>query len=195
MVASLAGDRPFSARFRVLLGGDEASRAGQSIRWLSTKGRVVRDLHDCPVRMVGLSIDVTEQQNTLDAARDSRNLAVSGLRFSENRFQTYFNNASECLFDVAVRPDGRLEYEAINPAGLAHAGATLETVHGRTPEEVLGPEAGGIITQALRHVVETGRPYAFEPTLTMRAIRHLRRGLYAALERCGGRHRRSWQRA
>lgn len=81
------------------------------------------------------------------------------------RFRTYFDNSTDCLFHVRATPEGDFTYEAINPVGLAHAGITLDLIRGRTPVQVLGAEIGGLITDGLCRVRDTGRPYAFEPTL------------------------------
>jgi PAS domain S-box-containing protein len=97
-------------------------------------------------------VDVTAQRR-----------AELALLESEARFRTYFDNSADCLFHVRPGPDGRLVYEAVNPAGLAHAGVTAEQARGRTPDEVLGPHVGGEIAAGLRQVFETGQPYRFQP--------------------------------
>jgi PAS domain S-box-containing protein len=117
--------------------------------------------------MVGINVDVTEQQDRIAALRASRNQAVAGMQISELRFQTYFESAPDCMFHVRLEPDGRFIYEAVNPVGLAAAGVTLDMLRGRTPEEILGPDKGGVMTQGLRQVCETGQPYRYEPTWTM----------------------------
>jgi hypothetical protein len=57
--------------------------------------------------------------------------AYGGQRWSAI-FRTYFDSAADCLFHVGPTTDGRLVYESINPAGLAHVGLTLDAVRGRT---------------------------------------------------------------
>src|SRR5439155_26414987 len=46
---------PYSQEFRAI-------RPGGEVRWLSTKGRVIRDGSGRPVRMLGATIDVTERR-------------------------------------------------------------------------------------------------------------------------------------
>jgi signal transduction histidine kinase len=86
---------------------------------------------------------------------------------TEARLRAYFDNAAECLFHVHALPQGEFRYEMINPVGLARAGTTLDQVRGRTPVQVLGPEIGGVITDGLRRVRESGKPYAFEPSFRL----------------------------
>ena len=115
--AALAGVAP--TEVAVPYPAASARMAEPEIRWISCKGEVVRDPAGRPVRMIGINIDVTEQQQSLANMQASREAAVAGQRDSEARFQTYFDNAPDCMFHVRVEPDGRFVYETANPAGLA----------------------------------------------------------------------------
>ena len=169
LTAAIASTSPLSVTFRVVIDERGQARPKQQVRWISAKGRVLRDGRGHPARIVGVSIDVTEQQNALNAVRDSRNDAVANLQISEERFRTYFEGAPECLFLLRVTPDRRFVYEAMNPAGLAYVGGDLAAIRDRTPEEVLGLQNGSIMSQGLLQVVETGKPYIFEPTFQIGA--------------------------
>jgi PAS domain S-box-containing protein len=164
LAAAISGQSPLSLKFRITIDDPRQSRPGPQVHWISAKGRVIRDARGTPTQMVGVSIDITEQQNALNAVRDSRNVAVAGLQVSEARFKAYFESAPECLFLVRVAPDRRFLFETVNPAGLGHLGITLEAIRNRTPEEVLGRENGLILTKGLLQVLETGSPYVYEPT-------------------------------
>ncbi len=166
-LAALAGQASLNSMFRIMRPDVSRPDAPAAVRWISCKGEVVRDGAGRPIRMVGINVDVTEQQNRLARLRASRNEAVAGMQLSELRFQTYFESASDCMFHVRLEPDGRFVYEAVNPVALAAAGATLEMVRGRTPEEILGPDKGRTMTEGLRRVCETGEPFRYEPTWTM----------------------------
>lgn len=157
MTMAMAARLPLNLKFRVIFGE-------RQIHWLSAQGRVIGDGQDNPTRMVGVSIDITEQQNALNAVQDSRNLAMAGLQVSETRFKAYFESAPECLFLIRITPDRRFVYDAINPAGLAQVDVSPDAIRDRTPEEVLGPENGGIMSEGLQRVLETGTPYLYEPT-------------------------------
>jgi PAS domain S-box-containing protein len=109
-----------------------------------------------PSAVIELIVDVTAQRR-----------AELALRATEACFHTYFDNSLDCLFYVRPEPDGRLVYEAINAAGLAHAGVTAEQARGRTPEEVLGPLVGGAVAAGLRQAFETGKPFRCEPSFDL----------------------------
>jgi PAS domain S-box-containing protein len=166
-LAALAGQAPLNSLYRIRRPDPARPEVPAAIRWISCKGDVVRDASGSPIRMVGINVDVTEQQDRIAALHASRNQAVAGMQISELRFQAYFESAPDCMFHVRREPDGRFVYEAVNPVGLAAAGATLEMLRGRTPEEILGPDKGGAMTAGLRRVYETGQPHRYEPTWTM----------------------------
>ena len=147
--------------YRILLSG--AGGELQS-RWISSSGEVLRDPGGRPLRMLGVNIDVTDQQIALASAHASRDAAVAGKLASDERFRTYFDTTPDCMFHVRVEPDGRFVYEMLNPAGLAVAGVTLDQVRDRNPEEMLGPVKGRQMTDGLRHVYTTGQPCRYEPT-------------------------------
>jgi PAS domain S-box-containing protein len=166
VTAAMAGQRPLDTIFRILRPDSSDPQPVCAVRWVAVRGEVVRDASGAPLRMIGISIDVTDQQNALADLHSSRNRAVTDLKLSEARFQTYFENAAESLFHVRVTPDRDFVYEAVNPCGLAFAGMPLDRVRGRSPEEVLGPEKGGKTTEKLRLVCETGQPQRWEHSWT-----------------------------
>ena len=158
---ALAGCAPLQSRFRILKPGTD------EIRWIECHGEVVRDGAGRPTRFIGINIDITRQEEALAALHSSRELAIRELRDSETRFRTYFDSTPDCMFHLRVEADGRFVYEAVNPAGLAAAGLSLEAVHGRTPEELLGPDKSRMMIDGLRRVQETGQPYRYRPTWEM----------------------------
>jgi PAS domain S-box-containing protein len=165
VAASVTGHAPFDTLFRILRPDPSQPEAAPEVRWIGGKGLVLREANGVPIRMLGVSVDMTEQQATMDELRSSRAAAMADLRVSENRFQTYFESAADILFHIRVLGRDRFVYEAINPAGLAHTGLSLSAARGRTPEEVLGPEAGALITAGLRQVCRSGRPYSREASI------------------------------
>ena len=181
VTVALASRVPLNVKFRVVFNASWQTQPERQIHWISAQGRVIGDGHGNPTQMVGVSIDITEQQNALNAVRDSRNLAIAGLQVSETRFKAYFDSAPECLFLVRVTPDRRFLYDAINPAGLGYVGGSLEAIRDRTPEDVLGPENGGIMTDGLRRVLETGSPYLYEPTFHIGATSIIYDAIYMPL--------------
>jgi PAS domain S-box-containing protein len=167
VASAVAAHKPFNVTYRILRPDPADPQAPPVLRWIAGKGEVVRDANGTPLRMLGIDIDVTDQQTAIAALRSSHAAATTSLQASETRFQTYFEASSECLFHLRIDPDGVFRYEAVNPAGLAHAGTTQEMIRGRTPMEVLGPQAGEQMTAALQEVLRTGQPYRYEPTFEL----------------------------
>jgi PAS domain S-box-containing protein len=79
---------------------------------------------------------------------------------SEERYRAFFDHAEDSLCDVEITPDGCFLCLDINPHAEAVMGTTAAAIRGLTPEQILGPEAGGRITAALRRcVAENGLRY------------------------------------
>ena len=68
MARALAGGEPYAVEFRAL-------RPGGGMRWISTRGHLVRDAQGKPLRMVGASADVTGRVELLAAERAARGQA------------------------------------------------------------------------------------------------------------------------
>ncbi|MGE4043815.1 MAG: response regulator [Acetobacteraceae bacterium] len=164
VTSALAGRGTIDSLFRISRPDPADPLAKHAIRWISCKGEVIRDASGRPTRAVGLNVDVTDHQNALRELSVSRNRALADLEASEHRFQTYFDSSPACMIHFTKIPDGRFVYEDANAAALASVGLTRDMVRGRTPEEVLGPGKGGMLTGWLRSVHETGGPYQCEPT-------------------------------
>jgi len=167
VAAAVGGHAPFDVVYRIFRTDPDNPQEPPVLRWVSAKGEVIRDANGTPLRMVGIKMDVTDTQKAIAALRSSSEAAHIDLQASEARFQTYFEASPECLFHLRVDPDGQFRYEAVNPAGLTHAGTSLELLRGRTPVEVLGPQAGEQMTAALQEVLNTGQPYHYEPTFDL----------------------------
>ncbi len=158
IAAGIAAMAPFETLFRVI----QPDAPGSPIRWLAGKAMVFPDAAGRPARVLGVHVDVTDQQNALADMRASRNAAVAHLYQSENRFQTYFESVPDWLFHVRPAPDRRFVFETINPAALARSGMTAEAAKGRTPEDVLGHEIGQAVTAALSKTLDEGAPVRHE---------------------------------
>jgi PAS domain S-box-containing protein len=71
--AALDGVAPYAVEFRTVL-------ADGSVRWIATRGHLLRDAAGRPVRMVGASIDTTERMELLAAERHARTDAEDARR-------------------------------------------------------------------------------------------------------------------
>jgi PAS domain S-box-containing protein len=110
---------PYRLEFRTI-------RPSGEIRWLSTSARVVRDEQGRSIRVLGVTLDITE-----------RKAAEEAVRASEERFRAMVETTPECVKVVAA--DGTLLH--MNSAGLAMAGAgSAEEIIGKSVYERLAPE-------------------------------------------------------
>ena len=134
------------------------------LRWIASTGEVLRDADDAPVRLIGINIDVTDQQLELASLRAKKTELIRQRQASEVRFRTYFDASPDLMFYVKVEPEGRFIYEAVNPAGMAMFAMTPEQFIGRTPEQAHGPERGAEIMDGLRTVLRTGDSHRFSRT-------------------------------
>ena len=89
-LAALAGQAPLNSLYRILRPDLSRPEAPAAIRWISCKGEAVRDANGRPIRMIGINVDVTEQQNGIAALRASRNQAVVGMQISETPLSDLF---------------------------------------------------------------------------------------------------------
>ncbi len=167
IIAVVAGRSTLDVTYRVLRPSPDDPSKAAALRWISSQGQTQVGKDRAPLRVIGVSFDVTERQNALLALRAGRDRALSGLRLSEARFRSYFESNLDCQFYVTRKPDGQFCYENVNPAGLAHAGLPLSAMIDRAPEDVLGPEVGRAMNDRLRQVAATGEAVSFETTLDM----------------------------
>jgi PAS domain S-box-containing protein len=91
-------------------------RADGELRWIFSRGRILRNANGKPVRLIGTHTDITERKNVEQA-----------LQKSESRLRAAFGQAYSFL--VLLEPDGTI-IEA-NRAALEAAGCTREQVIGR----------------------------------------------------------------
>ena len=90
---------------------------------------------------------------------------LKSLKNEVNRYRGFFEWSKDCLFHLETTASGDFRYTEMNPAGLSCVGLSVEQVRGRTPTELLGPEAGGHVVQALSLARDSRSPYRFSVTL------------------------------
>ena len=164
VMVALAGDVSYDVIYRVTRASQVNPEGPPDIRWIRGKGEVFRDACGAPVRMLGINVDVTEQQRTVELLESRRKRAVEDLAFSESRFQAYFEHSTDAQFHMCRRDSGSFEYVAVNPAGLAAFGVSAAQILGRTPVDAHGSERGATVLQALAEVVRTGLPFQHTET-------------------------------
>ena len=164
LARAIVGQADYHSVFRV-----QRHVAGQvpTLHWIEGVGRVQRDEHGAALQMHGLNWDVTAKHKALADLEASRNCSNCLSHHSKNPFQAYFEQSADCLFHIVETADGRLQYTAMNPSGLQHAGVPIDQILGRTPSDVLGNEVGGAIEAGMRMAIRSGKPFVYKPTFDM----------------------------
>ncbi|MEI7901375.1 MAG: HD domain-containing phosphohydrolase, partial [bacterium] len=127
-----------------------------SERYLHSQGGPTLDPAGNLVRLSGTVMDITE-----------RKLAESALRRHEREMSTLVEDAP----DMIVRFDADLRHIYCNPAVERHLGIPAHALIGKTPLETVpegGPRAQAeFVTEALRHVLETGKEHEVEQSFLL----------------------------
>jgi len=160
---TIATGNQLDITFRVLW-REEHSPGKVDVRWLRSRGRLIRDAVGTALRMVGTSRDITELEQKLALAKAELDAKVVDRFGGPSRFDTYFASSEDCLFQLKVGPDNRFTYQLINPVGLKVTNRTMAAARGLTPIDVMGDINGGQMIAVLKEVLKTGLPVSYEPT-------------------------------
>ncbi|MCS4193948.1 PAS domain S-box-containing protein [Salinibacter ruber] len=112
-------------------------------------------------RFIALSRDVTEQ---LQKERKLKALT--------EEYHALLENAEDAIFflDVEEEESGtEFRFERLNPYHEAATGLDSESVRGKTPREVLGPDLGAELEANYHRCVEAGAPISYQEELDMPA--------------------------
>jgi PAS domain S-box-containing protein len=127
-----------------------------SVRWLYGKGQVFLDHAGHPVRLAGVSLDITERKRVEEA-----------LRQSELLNKLVLDNIPVCIFLLDVTPDGRFKFVGLNPAEEKAVGFSTSEVKGRFVEDVLPADAASKVTARYRRCLEAGTLVGYEEELQL----------------------------
>ena len=112
-------------------------------------------------RFIALTRDVTEQlqrEQTLKALSEE--------------YHALLENAEDAIFFVDVEEEEagmEFRFERLNPYHEAATGLDSESVRGKTPREVLGPDLGAELEANYHRCVEAGEPISYQEELDMPA--------------------------
>lgn len=103
--------------------------------------------------------------------RSERDRLEAALVEREARYALLFNTVSDLIFVMKCEADGRYRCLEVNRAYLAVTGLRPDQVIGRTPEEVLPPEAAAYVVMRYREAIRAGGPICYEENVDLPAGR------------------------
>jgi PAS domain S-box-containing protein len=141
----LAGDSQWNEQYRIVLPRDE-------VRWMSARGRVYRDESGQPLRMAGISFDITRQKHDADELQ---------------RVNAILNGISSTTPDLIYVKNREGQMIFANPACVTAIGRSQEQVLGHSdvewghiPQETVAIQAND------QKILREGVSQVFEETFT-----------------------------
>ncbi|MBV8800777.1 MAG: PAS domain S-box protein [Alphaproteobacteria bacterium] len=102
-----------------------------------------------------------EQAQRLAALNEELERRVEERTADLRNIQTFYVHSSECHAILSRRPDGRFQYDEVNPATLNLYGMSREQVVGRTTDEVLPPERAAELNAHLEASLQANTPHSY----------------------------------
>ncbi len=129
-------------------------------------------------RQASQALQARQQElvDTVQQCRDEierRRQAEAALRGSEERFRGIFENTTDGILLIGVKPDGTFNCEGLNPAMEAASGFRGADVIDRPPAEVLQPSLSEFLHENFRACIAAGAPISYEHFVEMPAGRRL----------------------
>ncbi|MDF2612387.1 MAG: two component signal transduction system hybrid histidine kinase/response regulator with [Clostridia bacterium] len=124
--------------------------SGQTIEW-DEKGN--------PLRIVGCHVDITN--------RKKMEVQINRVL---NEYKTVFNGTEEAILLIKVLHGGKgFSYVTSNKAHQEKTGLSLEMIQGRTPQELLGKQAGDCVSIHYLECVKSRQTISYEEELDLPA--------------------------
>ncbi len=127
-------------------------------RYLDCRSYPVLDDDSEVIFIVEQLSDITERRR---AEEETLKLATE--------YETVFNGTHDCIFLIRVTGEGEFRFIRNNLAHETATGLTTEMLHDKTPEELLGEEAGSIVSANYQRCLDTNSPIIYEETLNLPA--------------------------
>jgi PAS domain S-box-containing protein len=142
------------------------SEPGESIdeRYVDFVYQPIADEQGNVIGIFVLGVDVTERKRMefeLQSTNESLERRVAERTSELRNIQAFYLHSSECHATLALRDDGKFEYEEINPATLRLYGMSREQVIGSTVEDIFEAGAADVLNGHLRAALHQNSPYRY----------------------------------
>jgi PAS domain S-box-containing protein len=157
-VGALAGEQPYAPEYRVIC-------PDGVVRWLNSQGQVYRDETGQGVRMIGVSVDITERK-LIEAERDRLLKREQTARLeAESERKRLYDILMQFPAMIGIVKGSDLVYEFANPSYLQGTGRTLDII-GQPLQQVFPELEGQIYFDVLEQVYRTGETFIREESPT-----------------------------
>jgi len=148
---AMAGEQPYAQEFRVI------SPDGV-VRWINSQGRVYLDETGQGVRLIGVSVDITERKQ-IEAERDRLLKREQTARLeAESERKRLYDILMQLPAMIGIVKGSDLVYEFANPSYLQGTGRTLDII-GQPLRQVFPELEGQIYFDVLEQVYRTGETF------------------------------------
>ncbi len=130
--------------------------------WIRCRGFAIRDSAGQPTRMLGLHMDVTKMMRSQDE-----------LNRLKNEYEKVFNGTQDAMFLIKVNGPRDFQFIRNNQSHQRKTGITQPMIAGKTPYELLGPEAGDIVIDHYQECIDKKTPISYEEVLDLPAGKHI----------------------
>jgi len=155
---AIAGKQCYAQEYRVIC-------PDGVVRWLNSQGRVYLDETGQGVRMIGVSVDITERKQ-IEAERDRLLKREQSARLeAESERKRLYDILMQFPAMIGIVKGSDLVYEFANPTYLQVAGRTLDII-GQPLRQVFPELEGQIYFDVLEQVYRTGETFIREESPT-----------------------------
>jgi PAS domain S-box-containing protein len=155
---AIGGEQPYAPEYRVI------SPDGV-VRWLKSQGQVYLDETGRRVRMIGVSVDITERKQ-IEAERDRLLKREQAARLeAENERQRLHDILMQLPAMIGIVKGSDLVYEFANPTYLEGTGRTPEII-GKSIRDVFPELEGQIYFDVIERVYQTGETFSVNESPT-----------------------------
>ncbi len=124
--------------------------------WIRCRGIAIHDENAKAVRMLGSHIDITDiKQNDEDFAR------------LKEEYETVFNGTQDAMFLMEVLETGGFRFIRSNFSHESQTGITQTMLEGKTPQELIGKEAGDLVSLNYQRCVDQKSVVRYEEVLDL----------------------------